>query len=180
MPKARLPKILAFVVLCGASSNAFAQKVEGSVVCVITENRGPASGMMVLQQAGKAPTKVACGSAVIVSAGLYTATLSLDGALDKPEQRKSVEVKAANTEKVIADFSTGVLQVQAEAQGKRAAAMATITKDGRKIASLGTGVAAHLSTGTYDVVIRYRGKEKRFDGVNIVPGQRQVLSADFE
>jgi hypothetical protein len=33
--------------------------------------------------------------------------------------------------------------------------------------------------GTYDVVVRYRTSERRFEGVTLGPGERRVLSAAF-
>ena len=50
--------------------------------------------------------------------------------------------------------------------------MAVIRKDGKQIGTLGSGVAAHLSAGSYEVVARYRSQEKRFDDVQIKKGER--------
>ena len=53
--------------------------------------------------------------------------------------------------------------------------MAGITSE-----TLGSGVPAHLSVGTYEVVARYRTQQKAFPDVAIKKGERTVLDAAFE
>jgi hypothetical protein len=121
-----------------------------------------------------------CGSAPLqVPPGRYRARLRLDGALDRPEKTRSVSVQAGDSERVSADFPTGVLEVRIETEGRRAAGMATIYRDGERVGPLGSGVSAHLSAGTYDVVVRYRSNEKRFEDVRLQAGQHRRLSAQF-
>jgi hypothetical protein len=58
--------------------------------------------------------------------------------------------------------------------------MAVIRKDGKQIGTLGSGVAAHLSAGHYQIVARYRSQQKEFADVAITAGQRTTLDAAFE
>jgi hypothetical protein len=150
------------------------------VTCEITENGKPASGVVRLLQNEAEIASGACGKAVEVAPGTYTAALGLDGALDGPEQRKQVTVAAGQSVKVDADFATGLLEVRIKAAGRDAAGMAIIRKDGKQIGTLGSGVSAHLSAGSYEVVARYRAQERKFDSVQIQKDQRTALDASFE
>jgi hypothetical protein len=152
----------------------------GGVVCEILENGQPASGMVVLLKGDEEVGRGSCGKPVTVPPGDYTAVLSLDGALDGPEQRMPVSATAAKPAKVSADFPTGLLEVKISSQGRDTAGMAVIRKDGKQIGTLGSGVAAHLSAGSYQVVARYRTQQKSFDAVAIKKGERTVLEASFE
>ena len=152
----------------------------GKVACEITENGKPASGTLVVLQGASEVASGGCGKPFDVPAGSYTAVLGLDGALDGPEQRRPLAIAAGQSVKLDADFATGLLEMRIRSQGRDAAGMAVIRKDNRQIGTLGSGVAAHLSVGSYQVVARYRSQEKRFDDVQIKKGERTPLEAAFE
>jgi hypothetical protein len=152
----------------------------GHVSCDILENGQPASGVVSLQLAGQEVVNGACGKDIGVPAGTYIALLRLDGALDGPEQRQTVNVEAGGSAKLRADFATGTLEVRIVSLGKRAAGMAILKRAGQQLGTLGSGVAAHLSAGTYHVFARYRAEEKDLGDVNIAGGQRVTLNAAFE
>lgn len=156
-----------------------AQQGPGTIACQIRENGGPASGTILVRQGGRQVADGSCASPLSLPAGTYDVTLRLDGALDRPEQTRRVTLGAGQTEQVSADFSTAILEVRITAEGRRAAGMAIITRNGERIGTLGSGVAGHVSAGTYDVVVRYRTQERRFDGVALARGQRRALSASF-
>lgn len=158
---------------------AQAQGGNGRVLCEITDNGGSASGTVTIRSGSRTVEEGRCGSPLGVPPGAYDVTVQLDGALDRPEQRRRVTVTAGATERVRADFSTGILEVQITADGRRAAGMAIITRNGQRVGTLGSGVSGHLSAGTYDVVVKYRTQERRFDGVTLARGQRRALSASF-
>jgi hypothetical protein len=151
----------------------------GAVQCEIRENGQPATGTIVLLKGEAEAARGSCGKPVSVAPGEYTAVLGLDGALDGPEQRQPVTV-ANKTEKLSADFATGLLEMRIKSQGRDTAGMAVIRKDGKQIGTLGSGVAAHLSAGQYEVVARYRTQQKPFPAVQIKAGERTVLDAAFE
>jgi hypothetical protein len=152
----------------------------GKVTCKILENGEAASGTVSIRKEGAEVAHGGCAQPLSVPAGSYTAVISLDGALDAPELSQPVTVKAGALAEVKADFSTGILQVFIDAEGKQAAGMAVIRSGGRQVGTLGSGVAAHLSTGTYEVVARYRTEKKSFDNVVIERGKRVVLNASFK
>lgn len=152
----------------------------GKVACEVKENGKAASGTLSLLQGESEVANGPCGKPLPVAAGEYTAVLSLDGALDGPQQKKTVKVEAGKTASANADFATGLLEVRIRNQGRDTAGMAVIRKDGKQVGTLGSGVAAHLSTGTYQVVARYRSNEKVFDSVVIEQGKPTVLEASFE
>lgn len=152
----------------------------GTVTCQIKENGKAASGTVVVLSGSDEVARGACGKALAVAAGSYTAMLNLDGALDGPQQRQPVTVSAGKSVALAADFATGILEVKILRQGRSAAGMAVIRKDGKQIGTLGSGVAAHISAGSYEVVARYRSDEKRFEKVVVDAGGRVVLDASFE
>jgi len=153
---------------------------DGKVECSVKENGETASGTLRILKGETEVGSGSCGKAVSVPAGQYTAVLELDGALDGPKQRKDVSVQAGKTASVTADFATGLLEVKIRSQGRDTAGMAIIRKDGKQIGTLGSGVAAHLSVGSYEVVARYRSQEKKFEQVAIERGKHAVLDASFE
>jgi hypothetical protein len=153
---------------------------DGKVACEVKENGKAASGTLSLMQGDKEVASGPCGKPVAIAAGDYDAVLSLDGALDGPQQKKPVKVEAGKTASVAADFATGMLEVRIRSQGRDTAGMAIIRKDGKQVGTLGSGVAAHLSTGSYQVVAKYRTQQKVFESVAIEQGKINVLEASFE
>jgi hypothetical protein len=171
---------LAALALCAAAGRSAQAADDGKVVCEVKENGKTGSGTLSLRQGDKEVASGPCGKPLSAAAGQYTAVLSLDGALDGPEQSKSVTVSAGQSASVSADFATGTLQVRIRNQGKDTAGMAVIRKDGKQVGTLGSGVAAHLSAGSYQVVARYRTQQKVFEAVAIEQGKPTVLEASFE
>lgn len=171
-----------YLLLVGCLSASFPALAEpmGRVTCLITENGQHASGVVSIQKDGKEIGETACGRDLAVPAGDYTAALRLDGAFDGPEQRKNITVKPGSSQRVSADFATGILEVNIRSGGRRAAGMAVIKRNGQQLGTLGSGVAAHLSTGTYRILVRYRTQEKDLGDVTITAGQRSSLDAEFQ
>lgn len=150
-----------------------------SVQCEITENGGPASGTISVLRDGVSVAEGSCGKPLALDPGSYEAVLRLDGAMDGPEQRMPLEAAAGKTTKLSADFATGILEVKITSEGRAAAGMAILRKDGKQIGTLGSGVPGHLSVGTYDIVVRHRTAEKSFPAVAIVRGERKTIDAAF-
>jgi len=152
----------------------------GRVSCTISENGQAASGVVSLQQNDKEVSTGSCGKEFSVPAGKYSAALRLDGAFDGPELKQNVVVEAGAVSKLTANFETGSLEIRIVSLGKRAAGMAIIKRAGQQLGTLGSGVAAHLSAGTYRVIVRYRTQEKDLGDVTVAPSQRVTLDATFE
>ncbi|HEX2676028.1 MAG TPA: hypothetical protein VHM19_05295 [Polyangiales bacterium] len=159
---------------------AFADEPSAKVTCEILENGEGASGEVSIQQNGTEVATGTCGKELAIPAGTFDAILRLDGALDSPEQKQPLTVKKKGSAKLKADFATGLLEVSIASQGKRAAGMAIIKRDGKQIGTLGSGVPAHLSAGSYEVVARYRTQEKSWTDVKVEKGARVTLDASFE
>ena len=175
---------LAFGCLCallmGGSQLARAE-AGGHVSCEITENGEIATGVVSVQRNGKEIATSACGRELSVPAGDYVAALRLDGAFDGPEQRQTIQVKAGGAPiKLKADFATAVLEVRIASSGRRAAGMAVIKRGGQQLGTLGSGVQAHVSVGTYRVLVRYRTQQKDLGDITMSAGQHLTLDASFE
>lgn len=153
---------------------------DGKVLCDVTENGQAATGTLTVLSGETEVASGPCGKPLAVAAGEYTALVELDGALDGPKQRQPLSVQAGKLAALKAEFATGLLEVRIKSQGRDTAGMAVIRKDGAQIGTLGSGVAAHLSAGRYEVVARYRSQQKAFAEVIIAAGQRTVLDATFE
>ena len=173
---------LSALLLCAGALAipAFAEEGAGTVTCTIKENGESASGVVSVLRDGTEIANATCGKDLSVPAGTYTTVLQLDGALDSPSQSQPLTVKKGQKAELKADFATGVLEVRIASQGKRAAGMAIIKRDGQQIGTLGSGVAAHLSAGKYEVVARYRSQEKAWADVMIEATKHVTLEAAFE
>ena len=171
--------LLGWVAL-SAGSVAAQPAAMGKLECKVSENRGPASGTVTLLREGKEAYRGNCNKVAPVPAGTFTAVIGLDGVLDGPERRVPVVIKAGETASVAADFATGTIEVRIQSKGRQAAGMAVIRLDGRQIGTLGSGVPAHLSAGTYQVVARYRTQKQEFGSVTIEAGKKEILEASFE
>lgn len=175
-----MPRLYTFLTLLAVVAlRSQAALADTAVQCEISENGGPASGTMLVLDGTREVAEGTCGKPISVPAGSYTAVLRLDGAIDGPEQRVPLTVGKDAGKPVKADFATGVLEVKVTSESKAAAGMAIIKKDGKQIGTLGSGVPAHLSAGTYDIVVRHRSEQKAFDKVVIARGEKKSLDVSF-
>lgn len=174
----QITQVVVFAVFIACHGTVFAQAAEGSVTCQIKENGGRATGSVAFLQGTQQVATGACdGSAIRVPNGSYTAVIRLDGALDRPEQRSTINV--SGSAQVSADFRTALLQVQITKAGRRAAGLAVVERNGERVGQISSGVTAHVSVGTYDVVVQSHGEERRFAAVSLAAGETRVISADF-
>jgi hypothetical protein len=102
----------------------------------------------------------------------------LDGALDNPAQTVKVDVATGQTVPVAVDFETGTLEVRIATKGKRGTGLVAVEKDGKRLGTIGSGVAVRLSAGAYMVVVRLDGHEQRHE-VDLRPGQSRLVRAQF-
>jgi hypothetical protein len=181
MTRSTLAYYLHFTLIMSSIPGLARAEASGKVVCNITENGQPASGVISVQKDGNEIATASCGGRELsVPVGNYVAALRLDGAFDGPEQRQNIEVKPGGTNKLSADFATAVLEVRITSGGRRAAGMAVIKRKGQQLGTLGSGVNAHLSAGAYRILVRYRGQEKDLGDVTLASGQRLSLDAAFD
>lgn len=180
-PRARaLPTSIPFLLITAslffAAGGAKAQS--GEIRCSVTENGAPARGTVSVTQNGKEVGAGSCGSTVPVPAGSCNVTVRLDGTLDNPSQVVNVEVRPGQTAPVGVDFKTGVLEVRIESKAQSGTGLVTVNRGTERIGTLGSGVAARLSAGKYQVVVRLGGQERRYE-VDLHPGQRRLVRAQF-
>ncbi len=172
--------VVASIIAAAAlwSAPVMAEAQNGEIRCTVTTNGAPAGGTIVVEREGREAAGGSCGTVISVPAGKWTATVRLDGALDNPSKRVDVTVTAGKSTPVRVDFQTGVLEVRIEAKGGSGTGMVTVNRGSKRIGTLGAGVAAQLSAGNYEVVVRYGGQERRYT-VDLRPGQRRLVRAQF-
>lgn len=157
---------------------ASASAQTGQILCSVTENGSPARGNVVVEQKGRQMAAGSCNGTLSVPAGKYEVTVRIDGVLDNPAKTRRVEVATDKTVPVSVDFKTGVLEVRIESQDHRGTGIVTVSQLGKRIGTLGSGVATHLSAGRYEVLVRLDGKERRYS-VDLKPGQRRLVRAQL-
>jgi hypothetical protein len=172
MPRFSAPLIVALLTASPAAADT-------AVQCEILENGEAASGTMLVLDGTKEVAEGTCGKPLSLPAGTYTAVLRLDGAIDGPEQRMPLVVGKDAPKPLKADFATGTVEVKVTSESKAAAGMAIIRKDGKQIGTLGSGVPAHLSAGTYDIEVRHRAASKTLSAVVIAKGDKKSLEVSF-
>lgn len=158
------------------ASEAAAQ--QATVQCEVTANGAWAKGSMALSQGEKKVASKACGTDIRVAPGEYEAVLQLKGALDRPSETQTITVTADETKVVKADFATGTLTVRLKKKGKGAAKV-VVKRGGKTVGTTISTKAIQLSTGTYDITVKFRGEEVRFEDIELRAGERQTLNAQF-
>jgi len=175
-PGASLPLLLVAIALLDPAAVAEAQSAQ--IRCTATENGAPARGTVQVDQNGREVGGGTCSAAVPIPAGKCKVTVRLDGVLDNPSKTVEVEAKAGKTTPVSVDFQTGQLEVRIETQEQRGTGIVIVNRGSKRIGTLGSGVPARLSAGSYEVVVRLGGEERRF-AVDLRPGQSRLLRAQF-
>lgn len=150
----------------------------GQIFCSATENGTPSRGTVEVEQAGRKVAAGSCDGKLDVPAGKSKVTVRLDGTLDNPAKSVEVEVLAGKATPVTVDFETAVLEVRIEAKGQQGTGLVSVSRGSQRIGTLGSGVAARLSAGSYEVLVRLGGQEKRY-AVELRPGQRRMVRAQF-
>jgi len=171
---------LCFLLVCaallGTAGRAEAQPAQ--IRCTVTENGAPSRGTVVVQQGGREVGGGTCGAAVSVPAGKCKVTVRVDGLLDNPSKSVELEAKAGKISPVSVDFQTGVLEVRIETEEKRGTGIVIVSRGSKRIGTIGSGVTARLSAGSYEILVRLGGQERRF-AVDLRPGQRRLVRAQF-
>src|SRR5690606_10182932 len=138
----------------------------------------PAIASVEVRQAGQVVASGSTASPIQLPAGTYDVTLTLDGALDRPTRSVRVEVPEGGMATARASFSTAILEVRFTQARPGVPALPTIRQGERVIGTLGSGVTARVSAGTYQIDARYRTEQRSYT-VTLAPGQRRALSAAF-
>jgi len=155
----------------------------GAFRCTVLENgtAGAASYRVV-----KGSTTVAtgrCGNpAANLEAGDYRIIVTLDGMADGANRNMPLTIRDGRTSSVRAVFETSRLTVTTVHNGRRIPGRAVLIKDGRTVASLGSGVYSKVSSGRYQVRVSVsygsiRGS--RTIDLDLAPGQVRALNVPF-
>lgn len=150
----------------------------GQLRAEVVENGAPAIASVEVRQAGQVVASGSTASPIQLPAGTYDVTLTLDGALDRPTRSVRVEVPEGGMATARASFSTAILEVRFTKDRAGVPGLATIRQGERVIGTLGSGVTARVSAGTYQIDARYRTEQRSYT-VTLAPGQRRALSAAF-
>ena len=164
----------AFVL--GAPGLARAQT--GQIACKVTENGSPTRGSFVVEQGGRRVASASCGRTVSVPAGPSKVTVRPDGVLDNPARTLDTTVADGQTATVSVNFETAGIEVRIETSTRGATGLVVVQKEGRRIGTLGSGVEARLSAGSYEILVRLAGEERRYS-VDLRPGQTRLIRAQF-
>lgn len=167
--------LLVFVALLAFGSTALA---ESRVRCQVDENGAPAQARIDLSTNGRVVASASCASPIAVPAGTYSAVITLEGVIDRPTQTVQVSVPSNGEGVARASFATSILEVVFTASGQSAQGTAILRRNGVQIGTLGTGVPVRVSAGSYEVLARYRTRERTF-AVTLAPAQRRSLRASF-
>lgn len=171
-----VPPSLAAGMLLSSAAVAMAQT--GQIACTITDNGSPGRGTIVVEQDGRKVAAGSCSAPLSVPPGKYDATVRLEGVIDNPAKTVRVTVIEGKAAPVVVGFETASVEVRIEAKGQRGTAMVAVNRGGKRIGTLGAGVAARLSAGSYEIVVRLGGQERRY-AVDLRPGQRRLVRAQF-
>jgi hypothetical protein len=150
----------------------------GRLRCVADENGASAPATIEIRQGQRIVANGACASSLELPAGRYTATITLTSALDRPS--RSLEVSVASGAEAIAraSFATAVLEVNFTFEGEATRGIASVRQNGRELGTLGSGVPARISAGSYEIALRYRTTERVIQ-VSLAADQRRAVRAAF-
>ncbi len=173
--------LLATTIVLSAVGWAFASEAaaqQATVQCKVTANGAWAKGSVVLMRGEKKVASKACETDIRVAPGEYNAVVRLEGALDRPSETQTITVTADEKKIVKGDFATGTLTVTVKAKGGGSAKV-TVKRGGKSVGTAKSGKAFQLSTGVYDISVKHRGEEVRFEKVEVNAGERRTLNAQF-
>lgn len=150
----------------------------GELRCDVLENGIYAPASIEVRQAGRVVASGSCATPVVLPAGTYAATITLESALDRPARTVNVVVPDGGAAVARASFETAMLEVRFTNDGAPVPGLAILRRGGVQVGTIGSGVAARVSAGTYEIVARYRTVERTYS-VALSAGQRRAVRADF-
>ena len=150
----------------------------GQLTIAVDENGAYAPSTFQVRQAGRVVASGSSGSPIALPAGAYDVTLTLETALDRPTRTVRVLVPDGGVAPARASFQTSILEVRFTKDRVAVHGLATVRQGDRVIGTLGSGVTARVSAGTYQIDARYRTEQRTYS-VTLAPVQRRALSAQF-
>ena len=135
-----------------------------------------------LIQNGRTIASAACGlGALPLSAipGAYVARISLADTFDGTHRDVPVQVVAGQVRGLTVEVPTALLEVRAEVAGRLVFGRAIVRRSGNVVGSLGSGVVATLTPGSYDIEVVQGSQRRLLQGIRLAPGQRRALRVAF-
>ena len=152
----------------------------GRVRCSVSDNGRAATARAEIRKGDSLVTAASCATGISVPPGDYTLVVELDGALDRPQQRKELRVVSGGTVEASFAFETANLEIRIEREGKRAAGLTTVLDaSGKTIGTLGVGARGRLSVGRYKLVVRCREDQKSIDNLVLSRGEQRLVEVSF-
>jgi hypothetical protein len=155
----------------------------GTFRCTVLENGATGAASYRVMDGSRMVASGRCLSpATSIPAGDYRVIVSLDGMTDRASRDMPLTVRDGRTSTIRAVFETARLTVTVMHDGRRIPGRAVLKKDGRVVASLGSGVYSRVTAGRYEVEIstsygNVRGS--RTVSLDLRPGQVRALNVPF-
>jgi len=159
-----------------------APSTAGSLRCSATRNGVESRATVELIQNGRTIASAACGlGALPLSAipGAYVARISLADTFDGTHRDVPVQVVAGQVRGLTVEVPTALLEVRAEVAGRLVFGRAIVRRSGNVVGSLGSGVVATLTPGSYDIEVVQGSQRRLLQGIRLAPGQRRALRVAF-
>jgi len=150
----------------------------GQVACDVTENGVAAPATIEVRSRGRVIASGRCGTRIEVPGGTYSATVTLESAIDRPQQHVPLVVPSHGVGSARASFSTSIIEVRFSREGAPAFGQAVLVREGRSVGSIGHRNAVRISSGRVTVRARHRTMTQTFD-LQLRPGQRRAIQARF-
>lgn len=162
----------------GTPTAAPAPARPGRLTAVVDENGAHAPSSVHVRRGGRLVASGSSATPIELPAGTYDVTITLETALDRPTRTVRVSVPEGGTATARASFRTSIIEVRFTKDRTAVHGLATLRQGGRVIGTLGSGVTARVSAGTYEIDARYRTEQRTYT-VALAPEQRRALRADF-
>ena len=150
----------------------------GLVQCHVTAAGVLAPATVEVRDHGRVIASGTCGERLSVAAGSYDATITLERAIDRPQQNVRLIVPEGGVATASAAFDTSIIEVRFLKSGASTFGQAILERDGRTLGSIGSGVVAHVSSGRLTIRARYLTEWKTYT-VDLSNGQRRAVIASF-
>jgi hypothetical protein len=155
----------------------------GSVLVNAIDHAGPAPGAVTISTIdSQVVARGTTGAPIVVPAGVYLATVRLEGTADFAEQTQRVDVGPGHVRAVSSQFPTGILEVRVRSDREPVFATVFLVRDGQEVGTMGSAVPWKVSAGTYDlrvVTAGDRGQNRLVQDVSLEPGQRLAVNVDL-
>lgn len=150
----------------------------GLVQCTVTAAGVLAPATIEVRYEGRVMASGACGERIEVPGGDYYATITLERAIDRPQQTVPLHVPENGIGTATAAFDTSILEVRFMKDGVSTFGQAILERDGRELGSIGSGVVTFVSSGPITIRARHLSEWKTYT-VDLAPGQRRAIYAIF-